>query len=188
MAHTAPLRDNDRLNLDRAVVLLVDDNPQALDILGHILSGFGVRQIYRCSGGQQAVDKMKSVHFDLVITDANMPGMSGWDLVRWIRRQKDEATRCLPVIVCTAYTRMSQVMEARDCGANFVIAKPLTPRIILERIFWVAAGEREFVECESYVGPDRRWRHTGPPDGMAGRRIDDRAPAPVVATGSEAAA
>jgi CheY-like chemotaxis protein len=180
MAHTAPLRDSDRINLERAVVLLVDDNPQALDILGNILTGFGVRQVYRCASAEQAMEKIKSVQFDLIITDANMPGMDGWELVSWIRRQSGKANRCLPVIVCTGYTRLSQVLKARDCGANFVIAKPLTPRVILERIFWVAGGERPFIECDSYVGPDRRWKQVGPPEGVAGRRLEDRAPAPVV--------
>jgi CheY-like chemotaxis protein len=173
MANGTPLRDSDRLNLEKAVVLIVDDNPQALDILGQVLSGFGVKLLHRCSGGQSAMDFIRSHRVDLVITDANMPEVDGWTLVRWIRTEAGEANRYVPVIVCTGYTRLGQILRSRDCGANFVIAKPITPRIILERIFWVAGDERSFIECETYTGPDRRFRHVGPPADQDGRRKDD---------------
>ena len=58
-------------------------------------------------------------------------------------------------------------------SANFTVAKPITPKVLLERIFWVAREERAFIECDSYVGPDRRFKYEGPPIGMEGRRRDD---------------
>ena len=137
-----PLRDSERINLEKAVVLLVDDNAQALDILGQVLSGFGVRQTHRCASAFEAMEVLKNTRVDLVVTDANMPEMDGWKLVRWIRTEGGEANRFVPAIVCTGYTRQSQVFRARDCGANFVIAKPITPRVVLERIFWVAGDQR----------------------------------------------
>jgi hypothetical protein len=66
------------------------------------------------------------------------------------------------------------VAKARDCGANYIIAKPITPKIILERIVWVAQSTRMFLETESYIGPDRRVRKLGPPtETGAGRRKED---------------
>ena len=66
--------------------------------------------------------------------------------------------------------------KARDCGANYIIAKPITPKIILERIIWVAQSTRIFLETESYIGPDRRFRKLGPPaETGAGRRKEDAA-------------
>lgn len=168
-----PLRDSDRLNLEKAVVLIVDDNAQALDILGQVVSGFGVRQLHRCTSAQEAMDLMKTHRIDLVITDANMPDIDGWSLVRWIRTESGEQNRYAPTIVCTGYTRLSQILKARDCGANFVVAKPITPKVILERIFWVAGDERMFVDAEVYVGPDRRFKRDGIPAGISGRRKDD---------------
>lgn len=177
-----PLRDSERINLEKAVVLLVDDNAQALDILGQVLSGFGVRQTHRCASAFEAMEVLKNTRVDLVVTDANMPEMDGWKLVRWIRTEGGEANRFVPAIVCTGYTRQSQVFRARDCGANFVIAKPITPRVVLERIFWVAGDQRLFIECDAYVGPDRRWKREGPPAGMEGRRSDDLPPEVGAAT------
>ena len=51
--------------------------------------------------------------------------------------------------------------------------KPLTPIILIERIFWVAHAGRSFVTTDKYVGPNRRFRFDGPPTGEVGRRYDD---------------
>ena len=56
-----------------------------------------------------------------------------------------------------------------------MVAKPLVPAVLLERMLWVARSNRKFVESEAYVGPDRRFRAAGPPEGVAGRRAEDRA-------------
>ena len=65
-------------------------------------------------------------------------------------------------------------MRARDCGANFVVTKPLAPRVLLDRIAWLGRETRGFVEIgDGYVGPDRRFKAYGPPAGEAGRRRDD---------------
>ena len=57
-----------------------------------------------------------------------------------------------------------------------MVAKPITPKVLLERIFWVAREDRAFIECDTYVGPDRRFKHEGPPPGTDGRRKDDLPP------------
>ncbi len=78
------------------------------------------------------------------------------------------------------HTPIDQVEKARDCGANFVVAKPLAPRILLERVVWIAQESRPFVELDSYIGPDRRFHDVGPPkDGQPGRRRSDKAAAPA---------
>jgi DNA-binding response OmpR family regulator len=73
----------------------------------------------------------------------------------------------------TGHAAQSQVYKSRDSGASFVVAKPLTPKVLLKRILWLGSDEREFIECDSYVGPDRRVRNFGPPLGMPGRRAGD---------------
>ncbi|MFN3522455.1 MAG: response regulator [Phenylobacterium sp.] len=160
--------------LEKATVLVVDDNTQALEIVAGVLMSFGVRNILRASDGLQAKDIATRQVFDLVLTDAQMPGMDGYDFVRWLRREGPDALRVVPAIVVTAHTRRSEVMRARDCGANFIVAKPLTPKVLLQRITWVARGDRQFIECDTYFGPDRRYKHEGPPpDFPNGRRRDD---------------
>lgn len=164
---------NTRINLEKVNVLLVDDNQQSLDILSQVLSGFGVRQMVKCETAEEALKVIARQSFDFIMTDGNMPEMDGYELVQTVRRLQNQPNAFIPILLITGHTRQSQVFRARDCGANFVVAKPITPKVLLDRIFWVAKEDRMFVETETYVGPDRRFKREGPPAGMAGRRKDD---------------
>lgn len=168
----APSRD-DRVNLERSTLLLVDDNPQALDILGSIVHGLGVREQIKCATALDAVDVVKRRSVDLILIDCAMPEMDGYDFVRWLRRDGPEQVNYTPVIMLVGHAARSSVQKSRDCGASFVIAKPLTPMVLLQRIVWLSRDQREFVQSEAYTGPDRRVRNLGPPMGAVGRRAGD---------------
>lgn len=161
------------MSLDKLTVLVVDDNSQSLDILVQVVSGFGVKGLVRCESAAEAQAQLSKAPYDLLLTDAQMPGMDGYSLVQWVRREAMQQNRFIPVIVITGHTRQKDVLRARDCGASYTVAKPITPKVILERIFWIAKEDRMFIETEDYVGPDRRFKREGPPAGMAGRRADD---------------
>jgi DNA-binding response OmpR family regulator len=173
MADDRHVLSSDRINLERVNFLLVDDNLQALDIIGSAISGFGVRNIIKCQSVKDARDVIRKTTLDFIVTDAQMPGENGYDLMRWIRFEAGDPNRFVPAIICTGHTRLSQIILARDCGAHFIVAKPITPKILLERIFWVAREERAIIDSEGYVGPDRRFKRLGPPQGVDGRRRDD---------------
>lgn len=163
-----------RINLSSASVLVVDYNMQSVELLCGVLDGFGMRKFRRATSVQEAKEACTDATYDLILTDAQMPGVDGYEFIRWLRRSPDEQTRLTPAIIVTAHTRRSQVTKARDCGANFIVAKPLTPKIILERIIWVAQSTRMFIETETYIGPDRRFRKSGlPPQVEVGRRKED---------------
>jgi CheY-like chemotaxis protein len=163
-----------RMNLSKASALVIDDNPQARELICSVLVGFGMREIVRCESAAEAMELCQRQTFDLILTDGQMPGMDGYDFVRWLRREAGEQARLTPAVVITAHTRRSHVERARDCGANFIVAKPISPKVILERIFWVAQSSRMFVETDTYIGPDRRFQQLGPPAEFPdGRRRDD---------------
>lgn len=162
-----------RINLERSVVLLVDDNPQALEALAGMVRGFGVRKQFKCKSGAEAMHIVKTQELDLIVIDSAMPDMDGYDFVRWLRREAQPEAQFTPVIMLTGHAARSMVEKSRDCGANFVMARPFTPEILLQRIFWVAKDERQMVKADSYVGPDRRFKNLGPPLGVKGRRKDD---------------
>lgn len=166
-------RGSDRVNLDHVTVVLIDDNPQALDILSSIVQGFGVKEQIRCGSALEATEIVKRRAVDLILVDCAMPDMDGYDFIRWLRHETPRPTRLTPVIMLTGHAAASGVNKSRDCGASFVVTKPLTPAILLQRIMWLATDEREFVESEGYTGPDRRVRHLGPPLNVAGRRKGD---------------
>lgn len=163
----------DRVNLARSTVLLVDHNQKSLDMLSSIFHGFGVKQQMKCGSTQDAVSIMQTRDVDLVLIDCSMPAMDGYDFTKWLRRETPPPIRYTPVILLTGHAAQSKVHKGRDCGASFVVTKPLTPTVLLQRILWLGADERQFVEADTYVGPDRRVRNFGPPIGMPGRRSGD---------------
>ena len=81
------------INLDKARALIVDDNPQSLDILVGVLTSFGLRNVVRKAGGPEAQDELKYHTYDLVLTNGSLPELDGYDLTRWLRREADEANR-----------------------------------------------------------------------------------------------
>lgn len=166
-------RSDPRVNLEHSTVLLIDDNPKSLDMLSSICQGFGVKEQIKCESAVDACEIVKRRPVDLILVDCSMPEMDGYDFARWLRRETPEPTRHTPLIMLTGHAAQSSVHKSRDCGVSFVVAKPLTPTVLLRRILWLARDEREFVESENYVGPDRRVRNFGPPLGEPGRRAGD---------------
>lgn len=73
----------------------------------------------------------------------------------------------------SASTPESKVVRARDSGANFTIAKPVSPMILLERMLWIAQSRRAFIDTPRYQGPDRRFRTEPLPPGVYERRAED---------------
>lgn len=161
-----------RINLRTMKALCVDSNAQGLEIMSQTLFGFGVEKIARATTGEQAKAILSKQTVDLMLIDATLSDMSGFDLVRWLRTINLEPNRYTPVIAVTGHTLQSQIVSARDCGAHFVVAKPMTPTILMDRILWVARGGRMFVEAENFIGPDRRFKHDGVPEGVGRRRED----------------
>jgi DNA-binding response OmpR family regulator len=163
-----------RLNLSKATVLLLQNNQAELDIMGQVFIGFGVKAIRKCLTLADAESCINSgVAFDLLVVDCDMPGGAGFDFVTRLRRMDGSDNRLAPIMLVSGHTVPSSITKARDCGANFVVAKPITPKVMFDRVMWLAREERQFVVSDSYVGPDRRHKTFGPPAGMKGRRHDD---------------
>ena len=163
----------DRINLEQSTALLIDDNQQALDLLSSVFNGFGVKEQIKCSSAIEGKKIIQDRPVDLVVIDCADPEMDSYAFARWLRRETPAPMKYIPIIMLTGHASQNKVKEGRDCGVSFVVTKPLTPAILLKRIQWLAIDEREFVECATYVGPDRRVRNFGPPMNMKGRRKDD---------------
>ena len=177
------LRDSAVLNLSDAVTMVIDDNQFSLDLTAQALLGFGARTKYACKDPLVAMQILQEQVIDLLVVDCEMPVMDGYDLVSWLRRSGLDPNAFVPVIMTAGHVRRSKVLKARDCGANFMVTKPFSPLILLERIVWVARDGRPFLQVGDYFGPDRRFRDTGPP--ASGDRRADGARHPA-ATGPAA--
>ena len=171
----ADVHPNARINLERATVLLLDDTAEGMSILVQIVSAFGVRVIHRCHSDELARQKASAIALDLVLASGGLRDSSGYDFTSWLRRSGLRPNAFAPVIIIQGHTRLSDVQKTRECGANFIVAKPVSPAVLLERIVWVAREQRPFVSCATYVGPERRFHELDPPSGLGDRRRGDNA-------------
>jgi len=156
---------SDRINLANAEVLLVDSQPEGLDILAQTFAGFGMHTPHRCSTAAEAMTVVRDRELNLAIVDSAVSDMDGYEFVRWLRRSAGKPNGFMPVILLTGHTKASHIYKGRDCGANLVVRKPVSPMVLLQRIMWAARETRSFVDAPNYCGPDRRFKVLGPPRG-----------------------
>lgn len=118
-------------NHDEALILIVDDIPRNLQVLGSILSenGFGVSV---ASSGQGALDAIAANKPDVVLLDIQMPDMDGFDVCT--RLKANPATADVPVIFLTARTEIDDIVRGFEVGAVDYITKPFISQELLARV------------------------------------------------------
>ena len=174
MVTAAPPSTPGRINLRTIKALCVDSNALGLDILSQTLLGFGVDRIFRAPNVEEARSILKTDTIDLILCDAQLGEDSGHDFVRWLRVSQMEPNCHAPVFIITGHSLEHEVTNARDCGSSFVVTKPVSPAVLMQRILWVAGADRSFIESENYTGPDRRFKFDGVPTELPrGRRKSD---------------
>lgn len=126
----------------RMKVLVVDDFATMRKIVRNILKQIGFENITEAEDGNNALQILKNENIGLVVTDWNMPNMTGLDLLRTIRQ--DTKTANLPVLMVTAEGLKENVLEAVKAGVNNYVVKPFTAEVLqekIETIFKKQAGE-----------------------------------------------
>lgn len=111
-----------------AKILVVDDEPQIRRIMRTTLTGQGY-EVHDARTGEEALDKVREQRFDLVLMDANMPGMGGVEACREIRGTSDSA-----IIMLTVRSAEEDKVAALDAGADDYITKPFGMPELLARI------------------------------------------------------
>lgn len=161
-----------RLNLSKISVLLADRNLYTRTLISQSLRAFSVKYIYSCDTGAAALEYLGQAGADLALIEADLPDMSGADLIRTIRANPKEPLRFVPIIVLSGYTQMRMLGDTRDAGANLVVKKPVSPQSLFDRISWLGRTKRAYIEAPNYIGPDRRFHDIDPPDGAFKRSTD----------------
>jgi len=112
-------------------ILVVEDNPDNMYVLDHLLTrkGYTVRQATR---GDEAIAQIERYRPALVLMDMQMPGMDGYSVVRELRRRPELAD--LPVIAVTASTMPGDREQTLAAGCTDYIAKPISPRALLDLV------------------------------------------------------
>jgi two-component system chemotaxis response regulator CheY len=117
-------------------VLVVDDFSTMRRIIKNLLRDIGFTNISEADDGSTALPMLKEGDFDFVVTDWNMPGMQGIDLLKAIRA--DAKLSHIPVLMVTAEAKKEQIVMAAQAGVNGYIVKPFTAATLntkLDKIF-----------------------------------------------------
>jgi two-component system chemotaxis response regulator CheY len=112
--------------------LVVDDFATMRRIVRNLLKELGRTNVDEAEDGVVALQKLRANHFDFVISDWNMPNMTGIDLLRAIRA--DSAIQDLPVLMVTAEAKKENIIEAAQARASGYIVKPFTAKILEEKL------------------------------------------------------
>lgn len=113
-------------------VLVVDDFATMRKIVRNILKQIGFENISEAEDGTTALEFMKNEQVGLLVTDWNMPAMSGLDLLKHVRQ--NPKTSQLPVLMVTAEGLKDNVLEAVKAGVNNYVVKPFTAEVFQEKI------------------------------------------------------
>jgi len=113
-------------------VLIVDDASAVRRIVRGLLKELGFRNMRDAENGQLALDELKKKKADFVVSDWNMPVMSGIELLRAIRA--DENLKTIPVLMVTAEAKQENIVEAVQAGVSNYIVKPFNAATLLEKL------------------------------------------------------
>ena len=113
-------------------ILIVDDFSTMRRIIKNLLRDLGFNNTHEADDGNTALPMLKNGDFQFVVTDWNMPGMTGIDLLRAVRA--DERLKQLPVLMGPAEAEGDQTIEAAQAGVNGYVVKPFTAQVLKEKI------------------------------------------------------
>lgn len=113
-------------------ILVVDDFSTMRRIIKNLLKDLGFTNIQEADDGSTALPMLQQGDFDFVVTDWNMPGMQGIDLLRAIRA--DANLKHIPVLMVTAEAKKEQIVAAAQAGVNGYVIKPFTAATLKEKL------------------------------------------------------
>ena len=101
-------------------------------IIKNLLRDLGFTNTHEADDGNTALPLLQTGNFDFLVTDWNMPGMQGIDLLKAVRA--DDKLKTLPVLMVTAESKREQIIEAAQAGVNGYIVKPFTAATLNEKL------------------------------------------------------
>ncbi len=113
-------------------VLVVDDYSTMRRIIRNLLTQIGYTDIDEAADGGDALQKLRAVHYGLVISDWNMEPMTGYDLLKQVRA--DDKLKSTPFIMVTAESKTDNVIAAKKAGVDNYIVKPFNAATLQQKI------------------------------------------------------
>src|SRR4030042_654225 len=115
----------------KPVILVVDDQPQNIEVLEAYLVPQGY-EIVKAANGEEALGKLSENQIDLILLDVMMPGMDGFEITRRVRQ--DTTHRLLPIILVTALREAEDRVKGIDAGCDDFLSKPVDKMELLARV------------------------------------------------------
>lgn len=138
-------------------VLVVDDSRFMTRVVTQILKALGVGQVEAAHSGADGYQMAKEFVPDIVISDWDMDGGEGPELVNLLRNSDDSPCPYVNIIMLTGFAERRRVLEARDFGITEFLTKPVSAKGLYSRLVALVERPRPFVRVQSeYFGPDRR--------------------------------
>jgi DNA-binding response OmpR family regulator len=161
-------------NLSQVTALLLTDGPQTMEMLSAVTSGFGLAKRLKARTIDEAFEYHRSQTIDLIILDCSTQQFDGVTITRRFRHEFNGDRAETPILAVAGHSSQMMIRQYRDAGASFVVAKPVAPGILLQRILWLSRDSRVLIQAPNYKGPDRRIQASGIPAGIEkGRRSTD---------------
>ena len=113
-------------------ILVVDDFSTMRRIVRNLLRDLGFNNIEEADDGNTALPMLRNGKFDFLVTDWNMPGMSGMELLQAVRA--DENLKHLPILMVTAEAKRDQIVAAAQAGVNGYVVRPFTAAVLKDKI------------------------------------------------------
>ena len=113
-------------------ILIVDDFSTMRRIIKNLLRDLGFTNTVEADDGTTALPILQAGTIDFLVTDWNMPGMTGIELLRAVRA--DEKLKTIPVLMVTAEAKRDQIISAAQAGVNGYVVKPFTAVALKEKI------------------------------------------------------
>jgi two-component system chemotaxis response regulator CheY len=161
------------VNLRDLVILVADPNSYVRRVVHGMLRGFGANKILEVEHSLSLFQTLSGQKIDILLCDTRLLPHGGLMLTRTIRRNAQNQNRTMPILLMSSETSETTIKNARDAGANMVVAKPMSPTSLYDRLGWIAFNPRPFIDTATYFGPDRRFKIEGYPGGV-GRRKGDK--------------
>jgi two-component system, OmpR family, alkaline phosphatase synthesis response regulator PhoP len=131
-SNSAPAPDpNCETVLPRSIVLIVDDNPQNLDLLAAFLESLPVKLV-TAADGMEALEKVSEFNPDLILLDIMMPRISGFQVCSRIK--SDPKTKNIKILMLTALNKPADIEQAKKCGTDDFVSKPVNRSELLSRV------------------------------------------------------
>lgn len=138
-------------------ILLVDDDPDLLDLICRFLEREEEMRIDTCMSAHEALEALNNTYYDAIVLDYELPGMNGIEFLKLVKSQGDDT----PVIVFTGKGREEIVIKALNYGADYYLQKRGDPRLnFLELLYMIREAVRRHESRKAFRESERRFRES----------------------------